>query len=364
MSNVVLADPPPHLPARLFYLDALRGVAALAIVFWHWQHFFHRGTRAVAFDRTRLPGFEWFSPFYLEGWRAVDLFFVLSGFIFFLLYAQRVAAREVGGRNFSTLRFSRLYPLHLLTLLIVAVGQAVFHAQLGDFFVFPRNDAYHFLLNLGFVSGWGLAHGFSFNAPVWSVSVEVLLYAIFFVVCRAGWHRPLALIAFVLLGIGLREVGFQMIGRGVTCFFMGGLAVYAFHAIRARTPSVAILALGLVATTALWFVVPLSRLGHELVIFPATVLILALVEDRGAPSGRALAFLGDISYSTYLLHFPLQIAFVLAAVQLGLKPVAFFSPWSLVAFFGVLIPLAWCSYHGIERPLQRRLRSRFLRPET
>ncbi|NNL65282.1 MAG: acyltransferase, partial [Myxococcales bacterium] len=314
----------PPLPDRLHYLDALRGLAALCIPLWHWQHFFHRGTQAMRFDRERLPAFDVLAPLYLEGWRAVDLFFCLSGFVFFLLYADRVARRRVGARDFAWLRASRLYPLHLATLLLVAALQWLYRARFDAPFVFPFNDAYHFVLNLAFVSAWGFEQGFSFNAPVWSVSVEVLLYGLFFVLCRAGWHRVGVLALLVVVGIELRGFGLPMIGRGVTGFFMGGLVVHAFHFLRRRTPGTPLLVGAGLGVAALYGAAPLPGLAWELVVFPATVLWLALVEVRGAPSSRLLGFLGDVSYSTYLLHFPLQIVFVLGAVSLGLRPRAFF----------------------------------------
>ncbi|MBY0445501.1 MAG: hypothetical protein K2Q15_09875 [Burkholderiales bacterium] len=68
-----------HLPPKRFYsLDALRGIAALCVVFWHWQHFFFAGTTAGKFDLERLPFSDGLSLLYTKGWLAVDLFFIGS----------------------------------------------------------------------------------------------------------------------------------------------------------------------------------------------------------------------------------------------------------------------------------------------
>ena len=69
-----------------------------------------------------------------------------------------------------------------------------------------------------------------------------------------------------------------------------------------------------------------------------------------------LAWLGDISYSTYLLHFPLQIAFVLVVDAAGLSRGVFYSSSVFVIYFVTLILLGLGSFHWLERPLQRQLR--------
>ena len=168
---------------RFHSLDALRGLAALSVVFWHWQHFFY-GSEGLAssFERSEQPLYPVFELLYLHGWMAVDLFFLLSGFIFFWLYADRISQGLVTAKEFLVLRLSRLYPLHLVTLLAVIVGQQVYLYSTGGgtAFVYQFNDGYHLFLNLLMLPSVGLEKGYSFNAPFWSVSVEVVLYLIFF----------------------------------------------------------------------------------------------------------------------------------------------------------------------------------------
>jgi peptidoglycan/LPS O-acetylase OafA/YrhL len=139
-------------------------------------------------------------PLYLEGWRAVDLFFCLSGFIFYWLYSKKIVSGATSFNEFFVLRFSRLYPLHFVTLMVAAAGQFLMLGCFGSFFVYPNNDLYHFLLQLVFASNWGFEQGNSFNGPVWSVSVEVFLYALFFVVCalrRNRWWQLVLLISAI-----------------------------------------------------------------------------------------------------------------------------------------------------------------------
>lgn len=355
----------PTLPARFYSLDVLRGLAALGVVFWHWQHFFFQGTVLGDFDSQRQPLYWLLRPLYLHGAWAVPFFFCLSGFVFFWLYAEKIARGEVSAREFAVLRFSRLYPLHLVTLGVVLAGQMWMQRQTGESFVYPNNDAYHFVLNLLFVSQWGLQRGASFNGPVWSVSVEVLLYALFFIACRANWRRWWAVAILAGLGYALMQFGPAGIGRGISLFFVGGLSFQLFVHLWQR--GISRLALGgmWLATVALWILVPLKgrTLGIFLapvreLLFPITVVTLTLTEARRGTLGKRLAVLGDISYASYMLHFPLQLAVVIVAAEAGLPRTVFYSPVALVAFFAVLLGLALASYRWWERPAQAWLRAR------
>lgn len=387
-----------RIPKHLQSLDALRGLAALSVVCCHyWQHFLAGDAVDGRFDIQRLPFSGLLSFFYSNGWRAVDLFFCLSGFIFFWLYSDKIGNRQVSLREFFILRFSRLYPLHLFTLLFVAGAQQVVLSRLGHYFVYPNNDIYHFASQLAFASCWGGQAGLSFNGPVWSVSVEVLLYAGFFVVCLLGYFRPWHLVFYVCAGYVLAVKGHSPVGQGMLSFFMGGLAFQFFKQLLNRNSSRAILIGLLLATVLLWWAIPWSErheslhdlyeksawagrlslrgkdviggllhdttsLFYRLLLFPLTIITLAFWETNGGTLGRRFAFLGNISYSSYLLHFPLQLVFVLMTSIFAAKAAVFYSPWLFLTFFAILIALSWSSYHFVERPCQSLIRNRLLSP--
>ena len=111
-----------HWPKRLYSLDVTRGIAALAVVLWHWQHFAFNGSAPpLDFDSTSQPLYIPLKIFYERGDWAVQYFFLLSGFIFFWLYASAIAKKEISFIRFWIQRISRLYPLHLVTLIVVAL---------------------------------------------------------------------------------------------------------------------------------------------------------------------------------------------------------------------------------------------------
>src|ERR1700759_328384 len=102
---VGMAITAPMERKRLTSLDALRGVAALSVVLWHWQHFFAiSGDWQDGWRRDMQPFYAVLKPFYLQGWAAVDLFFVLSGFVFFWLYGDAVRTRAIVAGRFAWLR--------------------------------------------------------------------------------------------------------------------------------------------------------------------------------------------------------------------------------------------------------------------
>jgi peptidoglycan/LPS O-acetylase OafA/YrhL len=372
------ASTPGRAEDRFYALDVLRGLAALSVVFWHWHHF-----RADApggpgpVDARPLHGV--FFLFYGHGLLAVDLFFSLSGFVFFWLYAGSIASGATSAREFWVRRFSRLYPLHLLTLLGMAAGQLVFVTRFGHPFVYGNNDLRHFLLNLGFASSWGLERGFSFNAPAWSVSVEVFLYALFFALCR--WCRVNLGVVIVLavLGFAFAQGIYQPLGRGIGGFFMGGAAYFAYRRIVAqgRARHVArVLAGGTLLAWGCVLVATNRDFGLELparlalpvravvwlwpraILFPLTILTLALLEPSVKSVGKKLAFVGDISFSSYLLHYPLQLVVTAFALSFSLDPKWFDTPFVLIGFFALLIALSLVSHRFFELPAQRFLRKR------
>jgi len=86
------------------------------------------------------------------------------------------------------------------------------------------------------------------------------------------------------------------------------------------------------------------------------VLTLALREAGGRKTPGWLGFLGDISYSTYLLHFPMQLTLALIALRIGLEPAFFMQGWVMLAFLAALIGLGSLSYFFFEKPVQNWLR--------
>ncbi len=110
------------------------------MLLWHYVHFAYVADKPVDLVRDRLPLYDLLQPFYEAGEYGVWVFWCISGFIFFWKYRDAIADRSMHGWTFLVYRLSRLYPLHFVTLLIVALLQPIYFRQHGYFFVYQAND--------------------------------------------------------------------------------------------------------------------------------------------------------------------------------------------------------------------------------
>ena len=202
-----------------------RGLAAISILFWHYHNF-------IEVERSAQPLYIIFKPFYEYGELAVLCFWIISGFVFAHVYIKHRGT----GKEFFINRFARLYPLHFLTLLVVAGLQILSLHQTGMYQIYQYNDLYHFVLNLLFIPHWGFQEGRSFNAPIWSVSVELLIYLIFWFVLpfivKRGLFVTISLVPIFLtmFFVGLPGTAFWKCGA----FFFTGSSLFILHSMLQR----------------------------------------------------------------------------------------------------------------------------------
>lgn len=149
-------------------LESLRGVAACLVVLFH-SHFVV-GTKSLDFVKN--------------SYLFVDFFFILSGFVLTLAYADKIR-QGMAFREYISLRLGRIYPLHLFMLLVwvpYILGKQYFiSAGYGGVDQFEHNNAYSFVSNLLLVHSMGVHDYLSWNHPSWSISVEFFTYIAFFV---------------------------------------------------------------------------------------------------------------------------------------------------------------------------------------
>jgi peptidoglycan/LPS O-acetylase OafA/YrhL len=349
---------------RIVGIELLRFASAVAVLVFHYQHFAFVGYAPANFVREAQPFFRPLQLFYENGHYGVEVFWCISGFIFFWKYGRTIAERRISGRAFLVLRVSRLYPLHLLTLLFVAALQPLYAARIHAYFVYHYNDLYHFVLQLFMASNWVL-QAESFNGPIWSISVEVLVYGIFFLVLRLGSASWVTLGA-MLLGSGLIQLLRLSSNPVFTClwfFFLGCAAALAFIATRrsARLAGIASAGaiLAVIAVLVLSLYIPLKPKWLLSVLSPA-VIFLAVSHVRATPvSNRLLVPAGNMTYSSYLLHVPLQLTVVTYCAYTGLQ-IPFYSPYFFVGFIVIILALSSLCHKYFEMPAQRMIRRRFM----
>ncbi len=345
---------------RLLGLELLRFGSALSVLFWHYQHFFYVGDQPVGLVTEELPLYFLLRAFYRFGSHGVEVFWCISGFIFFWKYRTSVAEKTITLKKFFVLRFSRLYPLHFVTLLLVALLQAMYFARTGTYFVFQNNDLKHFVVQLFLANGWWYAEDYSFNGPVWSISREVPVYFFFFLtlrfVSRSAWVNIAILSAWLSATIArvspalLDCLGF---------FYLGGLtAILAQSAERTRHRNVirSIVLVAVVAVPVALYASSLYRHPDFLWIFMRTYVPTLLFVGAhplivGPFARKVIEAAGNMTYSSYLLHFPLQLSIVLIWGSIAPNSVGVFA-----AFMVATLASSYAVYRYFEKPAQDAIR--------
>ena len=342
-----------------FDVPALTGLRALAA--W-WVVVYHVRILFVGTAPELIP-------FFAKGYLAVDMFFVLSGFVIYLNYAGRLTATLSSLSDFMVRRIARIYPLHFV-LLMAALAYALAVLAAGK----PLPDRYApdlFVLNLFLVHNWGFTDVLGWNIPSWSISTELFAYMLFpLVPLVLRWERWSALalgvaIAGLIAGLhfafareGLTLLGQQVAQMGllrcVTQFMIGTILCALF--LRARTlksrPWLSILLLVLAGGLA----AGVAGYGFAETLTLPWLWVALILGISLWPAGwlnplaaRGLVYLGDISYSTYLLHYLAFVFFKLVFVD-DLRAVP---GWVGPAFLLAVLCMSIALYHGVERPAQR-----------
>jgi len=341
--------------SELRALTSVRGIAAWFVVLFH--------------IRLSIAGL---SPFWLgvlaKGYLAVDFFFMLSGFVIWLTYANRL--RDGGFSEiprFLRRRIARIWPLHLFMLGCATLLAMLFAASgRADPVTFPFAEL---PLHLLLIQNWGFTHQLSWNHPAWSISAEMGAYLLFpLMVSGIDWRRiPSAVIFAAMLALFLLLYS-VMAGAAATTLasdiprfglfrcvveFSAGTMVAALwdrghH--RPLRPAI-LAAFVLIATLLSWQTLGLPEICAVPAMFAALLLLLSLTSGiAGNPlDSRALHYLGEISYATYLGHFLLFVAFKLVFVS---DPTNVSLPLIAIYLACVLASSA-ILYHGVERPAQR-----------
>ena len=342
----------------------------------------HSTNRGRRFSLSSSPCLNFFMYSIKKVMKRLVYFSASLGSSYFGYIRNVLQRNQLSPGAFAVLRLSRLYPLHFATLLFVAAGQFIYTRTTKTYFVYPFNDTYDFFLNLFFASAWGLEKGNSFNAPVWSVSVEILLYAFFFVFCQYFNRTFRAVLCAIFVGHLLHIIDDaysleDFIALGVRNFFIGGFVFMAYEKliktgdmwkVSLWLPFVASIAwLATIAVMNPNFNFAFDRLppiiAHKIasawpsfVLFPTTIMSLALIETKRGTFGKRWSFVGDISYSSYLLHFPLKLTVATVMAPLAVNGALFYSPLIMALFFCVLIIGSLVSHRYFEVPMQRLLR--------
>ncbi len=284
-------------------LESIRGIASLVVVFEHipnWNNTF--------FDIDIIR----------NGFLMVELFFVLSGFVIYNAYVNNIKT----GRDllrFQFLRFARLYPVHLLFLLIFLGLEFLKYILASRFGIsspnsvpFVVNNGSSFIAHLFLLQALGITDNVgSFNSPSWSISAEFYTYLLFGIIILKLYKWRVVAFATVLvvcfIFIRIPEMNrfdyilICLVGFSSGCLISVVISNQKF-VLPAYLPLIPLV--GLVFFLS-WF--PVGQL-YPLIFVISAALIYTLVKSKDGFIKKILRLkifkrLGEISYSIYMSHF-------------------------------------------------------------
>ena len=337
---------------KISSIELIRFIAALTVVIHHYHYVFNKFNELTI---KSLPFFSFLNIFYKYGSYAVHVFFIISGFIFSYVYLSQ---KKIKTKEFFINRFARLYPLHFITLLFV-LFLSVVDTKFSNYFFYAYNpiytDLYHFVLQIFFISHWGLQEGFSFNTPSWSISVEIMMYIIFFLTLKYLNRYKIKVSIFVMLisFIFYKFTNLFIFDEYAFLFFLGVL-IYEITKLKKSK---------LIIFLSIFFLI-FSFIGNfKILLFCPSLLILSLQIDtliKNKKIAESFNFFGSLSYSMYMLHFPLMIVFLLFENLKILNEKFYFNSNFLIFFILLLILLSIVSFKFFEYPINKKIRSKFL----
>lgn len=325
-------------------LHGLRALASWTVVIYHF--------------RELLQPDNWARVFFDQGALAVDLFFAMSGYIICMCYGsvfeRGITARQLG--RFLSIRVARIYPLHAVLLLawlsvpgiLVATGRPV-----------PLSfDPLYYMASVLLVQGWGWTDQLAWNVPAWSISAELAFYLVFpFLAYAARLQRTKASLA---AGLGLALAGIMAGGllfggltehvaqqAPVRCITECILGMWVFHAARRLLiPSTMLFvaASGLIGSYALGLAPDYAVLPVAFGCIVWGVLDPLHIVSR-VLSLPVLCWLGEISFSTYMVHF--LVRDWLKRLAVGRVPdIAVFDAYIVIVLFASVMLYRWVEVPG------------------
>ena len=300
------ANPQPHSHQHFLVLDALRGVAAIAVAIYH---------ACIIFGGAQLLP---------KAFLAVDFFFLLSGLVVAHAYERRLQQGQI--REYFQRRIVRLYPIILIGALLgmsIVVTSPAAHAMTAGALAYLGISAI-LCLPIFRANVYPGSHAITpVNVPSWSLFFEIFVNAVYGLVAKRLTNTLLVIIALVALiveAVGIFKFNGVNFGsyvedfewgfaRVIFPFFTGVLINRIFTARILPISSTAplLLAAALVAT----FYVPTlgawngaGELIAIAVVYPG-VILLAMKIAVSPLQGRVLAWLGAVSYPVYAIHVPL-----------------------------------------------------------
>ncbi|HEX8580164.1 MAG TPA: acyltransferase [Allosphingosinicella sp.] len=325
---------------RIRDLDALRGLAALAVVLFH----FTTRYQAVYGHRTE----PWLNVPW--GHYGVQLFFGISGFVIFMTLDRTRSLSD-----FAVSRASRLFPAYWTAILITTL--VVTFAGMKEFVRTPLEIAINTTMLQTFVNVRPV------DGVYWTLSVELAFYCIMAALWKLRLLPRIEPVLFAWMGLewiwafSPKLIGFEpswllgaLLIQDYIPFFAIGIAAYRMKCEPGRRGWA-----WAVMAAALLTVAVCDGWAHLIVALISTAALTAIAL-RGVPllGARPLVWLGAISYSLYLLHELIGFALIRWLESAGISATA-----AIGLTTAAMLALAAAATFLVERPALRAIRGAY-----
>lgn len=337
-----------HLPG----LTSLRGIAAWWVVLFHFKEFIPSG----------VPG--WMAGAIGRGYLAVDLFFVLSGFIIAYNYLRLFQPFDIRTcLRFLGIRLARIYPLHLFMLAIFLINPLAIAVAASRGIDQQRYDAVYYVYSLLLVQNWGFTSALAWNVPAWSISTEWFAYLCFPLlawIASRSTRGPMLTVACIVLPLAILAIALDTVGiplggdipsNGLTrCIFEFTAGIFLYRLWQQADINPAYYSYAAVVFVLLLGCY-LGSVLDEQCAMPAiwACVVFMLANKSGAivniGSNHVLETIGEWSYSTYLCHYFVRdwVKFLLIG---GSVP-----PWvTLACYLTATLAMSALLYRFVELP--------------
>ena len=352
--------------AEIRSLTGLRGIAAVFVITYH-----------LCYVMISNPSYNSLPIIFLRhGYLAVDLFFVLSGYVIALTHARELSVgfSVRAFADFLARRIGRVYPAYITVTAVVALHDAT---------IAPRHGMVSgrmLIANALLMQSWGISP--SIVGPGWSISTEFAAYLLFpLLVCavlhrRQRWAWASAIAATVVVyfvatrssailhqdtATSVRHGPLDVYGVGTPFLLLRCLGGFTLGLIAYRlsqlTQIKSLASRAFIGDIAMASVLALMLIpnGDVAIVLMFVPLIVTLAEQRSLSaafmSSPVVYWLGLISYSLYLVHQPMDIYLRRTMTNL-LTMINIPHPFTLSAI-ALCIPILAVSvacYYGIEKP--------------
>lgn len=313
---------------NIAYFNLLKFIGAFAIaIFYHWNgHFLP--SLGLENPYSELPVIGFLSQ---KGMIFVEMYFIISGYLFALVYRDKIEQKQITLKTFLINRIVRIYPMMTISTLFMYLSNHYLFAYNGSLWSYGHLD----LLSLAECLLFGGSIVFDgqhrLNVPLWYISVLLVCYVIAYLITKTAKsiNPRLFYLLMIIIGLVVRYGNLsypflsRFVSRGYIAFFVGILLFDIVRRISTLTGKPKIITLVLLSVELVVACILVAKnvivrytVFCSLFIFPVIIILLSNCKwINELCSKNFFKWLGEISFQIYIWNFPILITLHILIVR-------------------------------------------------